>query len=396
MRIRCELVKLSKFISVAVICFLGFLTNSVFGESVQTLTEHVFDLEYKPNGFSLPVSVKVWGQDKKFEKEPTFGERRIVRGLLLAGTEEKDYIGFAWDRSEGKLYLDLNRNRDITDDPNGLFCSDSVRRYQIFRDIHCEVQLDSVRLEFAIQMTIYDFGNIRPHCSVEVFSGFLAQIELYGEKWLLKFADNMDGKITQSDRIVLIPADIDIGLRYKELSSPVPEKIFLDRHNYNVSFEFQSGEKGSSVKAKFIEIDSSVGELKLEGKFIKRLVLEAGSSLVLLDSPKSSVSIPTGKYHWSNLLLDGGESGLFHIERFTARTDDISISETEPATLKIGGPLKGTVDVQRVGRVLELVYKLVGIGGYSYESLRGRPDNPPTFMICKDGKEIASGNFEYG
>lgn len=373
-----------------------FWVNSAYSQRVPVPTEHVFNLRYQPCGFSLSIPVDSWEQDKKFEKEPEFGKRTVARGLIPTGIEKKNHIGFAWDRDEGKLYLDLNRNRDITDDLNGLFLSDNKGRYQRFENIHLKAEIDSVQLEFVAEMTIYDFRHGRPHYQLCVRSGFMTQIELYGKKWLLKLVDNLDGKITESDRIVLIPIKSDVGLEHQELSLPVPEEVFFDGHNYNVSFEFRTGEKDSSIQARFREIDSSLGELKLEGKFIRRLVLESGHSLVLLDLPKPSVSIPTGKYHLQDLLLEIDEAEIFRAEKFTARTGEISISETEPAILKIGGPLEGTVEVNRIGNVLEMNYHLVGGGGHGYRSLQGRPDNPPTFAIYKDGQKIASGKFEYG
>jgi len=386
------------FYTVAILPIL-FSVNSALGQDAPTPTKHVFNLEYMPNGFGLDVSVDLWKQDMRFEKEPDFGQRHIVRGLLLTGTEEKYHIGFAWDKTEGKLYIDLNRNRDLTDDPNGIFESvtpDMRYTYTCFEDIHLPIQFDSTHLEFVIQMSIYDFGYGRPHCQVQVLSGFQAEIELYGKKWLLKVADNMDGKIMRSDRIVLIPVEANMSLGYEQLSSSIPETVFFDGRNYNISFEFQPGETAPLLQVNFLETESPMGELLLEGKFIKRLVLEVGTSLVLLDSPETNVSIPAGNYHWRNIFLDGGEAGLFKVNRYARKADEISVSEGQSATLKIGGPLHNSVEVQRMGNVLTLKYKLVGVDGCSYESLRGRGDSAPTFAVYKKGNEIFSGKFEYG
>ncbi len=373
----------------------AFLVNSSLGQEAGPSTEHVFNLEYKPSGFNLNMSVDI-RKDMKFEKEPDFEERNIDRGLLLAGTVEEDYIGFAWDRDEGKLYLDLNRNRDLTDDPCGVFASDNKNLYQNFPNIHLEVVFDSVRLEYEIQMTIYDFGSGRTYCQVYIYSGFQGEIELKGKNWLLKVTDNMDGKITRADKIALTPVESNLGLGFEQLSSSVPETVFFDGHNYGLSFDFQPGETAPSLQVNLAETDSLMGQLKLEGKFIRRLVLEAGSSLVLLDSPEATISIPAGNYHWSSIFLDGGEAGLFQADLNRRRSDDISVSKGESTVLKIGGLLCNSVKIQRTGKVLTLEYELLGIDGYNYTSLRGRVENPPTFAVYNKGKEIAGGKFEYG
>ena len=335
-------------------------------------------------------------KDVKFEKEPDFGERSIVRGLLQTGTAEKNNIGFAWDRAEGKLYLDLNRNRDLTDDPSGVFASDNKGRYQNFPNIHLELQIDSVQLDFEIQITIYDFGSGQPYCQVYVYSGFQGEIELNGKNWLLKVADNFDGKITRADKLALTPVEANIGLGFEQLSSPVPETIFFDGHNYGLSFDFQPGETAPSLQVNLTETDRPMGQLELEGKFIKRLVLKAGSSLVLLNSPEATIGVPAGSYHRSSIFLDGGDAGLFRADLNQRRSDDISVRKGEKTALKIGGPLYSSVGVQRSGKVLTLKYELLGVDGYSYTSLRGRAENPPTFAIYNKGKEIAAGKFEYG
>jgi hypothetical protein len=373
----------------------AFLVNSSLGQEVEPSTEHVFNLEYKPSGFNLNMSVDIQ-KDIKFEKEPDFEERNIVRGLLQAGTVEEDHIGFAWDRAKGKLYLDLNRNRDLTDDPCGVFASDNKNSYQRFENIHLEIQIDSVQFEYEIQMTIYDFGSGQPYGQVYVHSGFQGEIELNGKNWLLKVADNMDGKITRVDKISLTPVEANLGLGYEQLSSLVPETIFFDGNSYRLSFDFQPGETTPSLQVNLAETDGPMGQLKLEGEFIKRLVLEADSSLVLLDSPEATIGVPAGNYRQSSIFLDGGQAGLFQANLHQHRSNDISVSEGASTVLKIGGPLCNSVEVQRSGKVLTLKYELLGIDGYNYTSLQGRSENPPTCAVYNKGKEIATGKFEYG
>ncbi len=52
------------------------------------------------------------------------------------------------------------------------------------------------------------------------------------------------------------------------------------------------------------------------------------------------------------------------------------------------------VAVTRQGRVLKLDYELLDAHGN--KSPTADRDHKPHFRICRDGREIASGNFEYG
>ena len=227
-----------------------FLVSSSFGQEAGPSSEHLFNLEYTPGGFSLTVGVEMWEKNERFEKELQLGEGRIVRGLLPTGSEEKDHTGFAWDQSNARLYLDLNRNGDLTDDPKGVFESEQKGSYQIFRDILLKVQADPVEIEYAVQMSMYGYGN-QPNGQINVHSGFKGQIELYGKKWNIAVVDNMDGKLGPSDGLFLTPFVKGAGKDYvnDRYRLNIPERVFFDGHNYSLSFKFEPGETAPLLHA---------------------------------------------------------------------------------------------------------------------------------------------------
>jgi len=136
------------------------------------------------------------------------------------------------------------------------------------------------------------------------------------------------------------------------------------------------------------------GELKLEGKYIKQLVLkgEDGAS-IKFDQPGESIKVAVGKYRLWEVHLEGGYSCREWMlpER---KQNRIEVSKDKPAVLKVGAPLKQTVKAERQGRVLALNYKLLGMGGENY--VRDDRSNPPTFTVYKGDERITSGTFEYG
>lgn len=72
----------------------------------------------------------------------------------------------------------------------------------------------------------------------------------------------------------------------------------------------------------------------------------------------------------------------------------MEIREGEEAVLRAGAPLSHRVQAQRRGRYVILGYTLRGQGGEEY--IGPRRTHPPRFIVRKDGKEIATGRFEYG
>lgn len=139
--------------------------------------------------------------------------------------------------------------------------------------------------------------------------------------------------------------------------------------------------------------NSAIGELKLEGKDIERLVLRRKDGHTeRFDRPAETIKLPAGEYRLQEARLKAGYTCRI-ITRFSG-SDWVRVAEDKPAVLKVGAPLKQTVKAQRRGRILALNYELLGVGGEMYTS--ANRTKPPTFTVYKGDKEIASGKFEFG
>ena len=137
---------------------------------------------------------------------------------------------------------------------------------------------------------------------------------------------------------------------------------------------------------------SALGELKIEGEHIERLILlgEDGHSK-WFDKPGETIELPMGQYQLQESHLDGGYVCVLGAG---IKNKWITIAENKPAVLKVGAPLKQTIKVRRRGKALVLDYKLLGIGGESYNN--NDRNKPPRLIIYNGDEEINSGRFEYG
>jgi hypothetical protein len=134
--------------------------------------------------------------------------------------------------------------------------------------------------------------------------------------------------------------------------------------------------------------EQPLGQLKIEGSHIEQLMLRASNGQTkTFDNPEDTIKLPTGTYYLQQVILKNGFLCNMGIER-------IEVFGDKPAVLKVGAPLKQTVDVKRQGRFLILNYKLTGLGGESYRD-QSRKEKP-AFTVYKDDKVIASGGFEFG
>jgi hypothetical protein len=139
------------------------------------------------------------------------------------------------------------------------------------------------------------------------------------------------------------------------------------------------------------QVQSTQGELKIEGTHIARLVLrrdddhtEEWSNL------RGSIQLPVGTYRVKQLTLR--DSCSCQPESLT-KLGPIEISADTPAVLKAGGPVQQSIAVNRRGSMLTLGYALHGIGGEEYTP---RPAARAKFTAYRGRTVIATGAFEYG
>ena len=139
--------------------------------------------------------------------------------------------------------------------------------------------------------------------------------------------------------------------------------------------------------------ERAMGELKIEGGHIEYLALkDKNGKNKRFNNPEETIYLPAGKYGLNHVRLKGGYS--CGISTRITGNNSITVTQDKPAVLKVGAPLKQTINVKRQGSILVMDYHLTGIGGREY--VNSNLTERAHFTIHKQDKEIASGQFEYG
>jgi len=137
---------------------------------------------------------------------------------------------------------------------------------------------------------------------------------------------------------------------------------------------------------------AQVGELRIEGESIERLVLTDGNgSSREFDRPGAVVTLPEGEYDLQEVTLAGGYRCWSHQ---VPEASPVTVSRDQPATLKVGAPLSQRIRLQRQGAVLTLNFEIVGGAGELYSPATST-DKPHVTVYRRD-KQILSADFEYG
>jgi hypothetical protein len=379
------------------------LALAAFGTATQAApegAERAFRLSYKPDGFLLPVRIDLKGAEFVFKKERPFDGREILRGALPISPDGQNRVGFAWDETEGLFYLDLNQNLDLTDDPLGVFRTDP--ELPVFGNARMRFVRHGVPIGYVADVNPYRSPEGEEDCIFRVRSGWLGEIELRDQRLLLGVVDNMDGVIDGND-ILILRTDKD---SVQELDDPFdPDRfpamkgLYVNGRSYDISYAFESGETDTALVVTFAEHAIPMGQLEIEGDFLKRLVLERGESgsmsVAVLESPARRVACPVGVYDRLKVYLETG--GAFQT-LFATREEPIRVGEQRAAQLKVGAPLNNTVDVTREGNTLGLTYHLLGVGGEDYARELRRTEIQtfrPEFIVYHGSRELYRGMFSF-
>lgn len=133
-----------------------------------------------------------------------------------------------------------------------------------------------------------------------------------------------------------------------------------------------------------------LGELRLEGQHIDLLVLRGRDNHTeQFNRPGETINLPVGKYRLQDVRLKNG----FNYNSRPSKYNWITVTQNEPAVLKVGAPLKQVVKIGRQGPILEIDYKLVGVGGETYTSPRNMH---PRFTVFKNKTKVGGDEFEFG
>jgi hypothetical protein len=363
-----------------------------------------------------------------FAREPVFSGSQVFRGQFVLDRSTNQVVPFAWDFRERKLYLDLNHNGDLTDDPAGMLTA-SGQGLQLFRGI---------RLPFASADGPYDvlvdahvFGNERtPRVFLYVRSLWEGAVELNGKKWYLAVIDWPDGRFGPTaslkeigDRMILRPwADrgepflwwhatlqhvhalshvklVDFPFRYAGNAEVfdafnVPASLFLPGQAYRLEYHFKHG---GNLEVAFHAFQPPLGKLHLGGEDLRRVVLDGGAAGItaVLDSPGTEVEVPAGIYPRQIVLLQ--RAGFTNVA-VGLGTNTLAVTEAQPATLNAGGPLRNLVGVtpQPSSGVLFMSYLLKNAAGIAFRLAFEDQKAPPRLEIRQGDSLVAQDRFRFG
>jgi len=370
-----------------------------------------------------------------FSKEPVYSGTGVFRGLLRLGNDTNTFVPFAWDERQRRLHLDLNRNRDLTDDPAGVFTA-TGRDLQLFRGILLE--FPSKQGPYQVRVDAHVFGQGGPAGKVRVFlyvrSLWDGAVELNGKKWYVAVIDRPDGRLGPalgtneiSDRMLLRPwAERDKPFLWWHATLPymhdlshvklvtfpyryagnaevfdafnLPANLFLEGRAYHLDCRVERTDAQAGLALNFQQFQTPLGKLHLGGEFIHRIVLDSGALpdgiTAVFDAPAGDMEVPVGIYARQLVLLQRAGGTNFAVGLGTNR---LAVTATSEARLDAGGPLRNMVEIARAsGGTVSLQYRLANAANIGFHLAIHNEQAPPQLAIRQADAVVGRGHFEFG
>jgi hypothetical protein len=339
-------------------------------------------------------------QTKPFSKEPDLGQGPAFRWVLHFGKDTNNAIPMLWDRANGKLYFDLNRNLDLTDDPAGVFVSPHKGHFtQYFTNVTLPLKTAMGLHPAILQLKLSsDRQSSWSQVQVTPRSVWQAKVTTGDEEWQVAVVDSLLGPAspTPGKFLLLRPWALRtnrVSLDYPASGIvPFPDRLFWLGQAFHLERRIETGGETPVCRLALTPEHPPLTELKLSGEFLCYALLRAtnGYTVVLRDAP-GTVKVPQGVYTVSAVWLKRGAT-----EASRAGYPPLVVNATTATNLVLGGPLTNWVTAERNGRRLQIGRELKGADGAVYGLAQEDRAKPPEFTVYYGGKKVLAGKFQYG
>ena len=353
-----------------------------------------FILRPVSEGFSSRIHIRRSNRFRPFKKEPVYAGDTVYREHYRFSIHSTDFVGIAYDVTGKTLYIDRNRNQDLTDDGPG-YLGEILPSGEI---LFSGLTIDLTYGEFSYQLVYesrYSQGAFETY-DTGLCSGWEAEVEIAGTRCTMGISDSdIDGVLSSNDifrfdhkrnREAQLPfCEPDEYMR----QTPLPQWLYFEGQSYRLNSEFRVVDNETVIAVTLTPITEDMMTISFEGQFVSRVLLrDINKEYGLLDWPVPTMHIPKGQYTPYEVCL---------LDSFYGRPWKVPpLEDGNNMLLKTGGPLHQEISATREGDSLSLSYTLRGIDNTHYVASRFYEENRPHFTIYQGDQQVAAGQFEYG
>jgi len=335
-----------------------------------------------------------------FLKEPEVSKQGVFRGVMRFGRKDtNNAIALIWDQPRSKLYLDLNGNLDLTDDPAGVFGSSNKGMQQVFTNVTVPLKTAAGLHPAILNVRLWSDGVGRKlHGQLDMHSLWEAKAGGPGEEWQVAALDdpfNPEGPGFAKFLVVRPWTARTNRLHVRDLSSGMvkfPDQLYWLGEAFRLERRFDNQDGTPVCKVQFTPQQPALTEVRLSGESLYYAVLQDPKGYTaVVRQPPGTLRIPSGTYSAGAVWLKKGA-----VEACRLGNESLRINATSPTNLALGGPLTNSVTLTREGRKLNMNYQLLGADGCAYRLAQVDRTKPPEFTVFRGGKKVMAGKFAFG
>ena len=334
-----------------------------------------------------------------FLKEPDLSQQHVFRRMLPFGKDTNNAFALIWDQPKRRLYLDLNRNLDLTDDASGARSSTDRGYSQLFTNVTLPLKTDMGLHPATLDLRL-SADATASWVQVQMTSRTLwqAKVVIEGETWQVAVADKLlsTESLAAAKFLLLRPWEVRTNRMYLDYppygAVPFPDRLFWLGRAFHLERRFETSGETPVWKLELTPQQPPLTELNLSGESLCYALLQATNGYtVLLHEAPGRVKVPQGVYTISTVWLKRGSSEAFRLSR-----KPWVVAVPGVTNLVLGGPLTNWVALERYGRRLVIERLLKGADGEPYNLTQRDPERLPEFAVYHGGKKVLAGKFRYG
>lgn len=360
-----------------------------------TAASQVVTLDYQPSTeplarWYLPTE----GEPRAFRKEPALRTSGVYRGRFFFSSQTNHPVAFIWDQRQRKLYVDLNGNLDLSDDP--VFSTASRNLPHLFIDVPLKLPTPSGPHPCKVNLLL-SLEKKYAKASVMLGSYWQGGLTLNGHPWKIAVTEDLNshkGPNTLCGLLLGQTGSKDpAGNPWQSSSDWIRfnRKLFFEGQAWQMDVVFDGTNKTPHYVFNLVPQKLALGELNLKGSGISRLVLEnEGGYTVVLEHPSRTEKVPAGLYCVRRIWLQDGRT-----EALSDTSRMVAVRPASRTDLAVGGPLTNSVALQAKGARLFLKYEALGAQKETYRVWRAGVWQPPEFAIYHNNLEVGSGTFQF-
>ncbi|MBI2434839.1 MAG: hypothetical protein HYV26_18440 [Candidatus Hydrogenedentes bacterium] len=227
---------------------LAILGAAAVGEEAAP-AEATFTLQPVPDGFYLPVDIDLEEHEVHFKKTPDF-QGPPTCGAIPLNESVSEFVGFAWDKAANLLYVDENRNLDLTDEPGVVYKSEFNTGN--FTGVRFSVQHGELNISYVVDLRLSEPW----FCMAVVRSGWKGRVEVNGTPYEVLLADNLDGDLTYEDSFTVKSAS-GVASAAKPPEEPDYWGLSLSSEKHGVARHVSLAGRTLAVQAEFALVDGA-------------------------------------------------------------------------------------------------------------------------------------------